>query len=79
MVDVPAVGAEDGILAQETGARWKDRRRGWEWTTAISGAAMPSSGGRRFLGPQDAIAAEQESDQQASRVAQKDGSGVLKL
>src|ERR1019366_10344759 len=74
MMDVVSVGGEDGLPAQEPS---NDDQRGVEQgneeSQERSGHAQDGGG---FLAREDAVAAQQETEEEAAGIAQEDGGGV---
>src|SRR5579875_3545873 len=73
-MDVATVGAEDGFLAEKAaddGDQYFGDREGERHQRG-----RHAETGRRVTIPHEAVAAEQEADQQAARIAEKHRSGI---
>ena len=74
MVDVAAIGCEDGFAADEAAG---DGEGGIEERDGEGHeGGRHAEEGRRLLAPEDAVAAEQETDEEAAAIAEEDGRGV---
>ena len=74
VVDVAAVGAEDGLASEETAGDGEAGVQKWDRECDQGGGHAQNGGG--FLAPENAVAAQKKADQEAARVAQKNGSRI---
>ena len=73
-MDVATVGGEDGLPAQEpSNHNERGVEQGNEEGQERSSHAQDGGG---FLAPEDAVAAQQETEEEAAGIAQEDGGGV---
>ena len=68
-MDVAAIGAEDGLVSEETA---DDGEPGIEkWNRECHQGRSHAEDGGGFLAPEDSVAAEEEADQEAAGIAQE--------
>lgn len=69
MVDVAVIGGEDGLVSEETAEDGDTSIQKWNRKCNKGRSHAQDSGG--FLAPEDAVAAQEEADQEAAGIAKE--------